>query len=144
MAGKFVSIVDLTHDDEDTHSHMFDVPLQLPASANAASNYSALGTFSQVEGDLMRNDPSFHPMPSQTGVHPWQLRYPKTYPQDSQAVLGPQETVQLVTQRAREGLHVQRESSKCFASSTRIISRCPWSIWSRCAEKIVEKWGAQS
>ena len=109
MAGKCVPIVDLTHDDEDTHSHMFDVPLQLPASANAASNYSALGTFWQVEGDLMRNASSFHPMPSQTGVHPWQLRYPKTYPQDSQAVLGPQETVQLVTQRAREGLTVRRD-----------------------------------
>ena len=61
------------------------------------SNYAALVTFSQAENDFI---PSFLPIPSQTRVNPWQLQYPSTYPQCSPAVLGPQETVQLVTQRA--------------------------------------------
>ena len=55
IAGKFVPMVDLTHYDEDTHSHVSDSPLHLPASANAPSSNSALVTFSQAEGDLMRN-----------------------------------------------------------------------------------------
>ena len=33
-SGRFVPLVDLTHDDDDTHSHVSDIPLQLPASAN--------------------------------------------------------------------------------------------------------------
>ena len=91
---------------------MSDIPLQLPASANVASNSSALVTFSQAEGDLMRNVPRLHPRPSQTGVNPWQLQYPSTYSQGSPAAHGPQETVQLVAQRARETLNVQRETAR--------------------------------
>ena len=60
----------------------------------------------------MRNVPSLHPIPSQTGVNSWQLQYPSTYPQGSPAVLGPQETVQLVTQRTREALNHQRETAR--------------------------------
>ena len=45
MAKRFVPIVDLTHDDEHAHSHMSDVPVRLPVSANAPSNNSALATF---------------------------------------------------------------------------------------------------
>ena len=41
MAGRFVPIVDLTHDDEDENSHMSDIPLQLPESAGVASQNSA-------------------------------------------------------------------------------------------------------
>ena len=37
---------------------MSDIPLQLHASANVASNKSAYLTFSQAEGGLMRNVPS--------------------------------------------------------------------------------------
>ena len=37
MAGRFVPIVDWTQDDKDANSLMFDVPLQLPVSAYAAS-----------------------------------------------------------------------------------------------------------
>ena len=61
------SIVDLTQDDEDRSSHISDIPLQLPASANYASKNYALVTASQAESDLMRNAPSLHPIPSQTG-----------------------------------------------------------------------------
>ena len=45
-------------------------------------------------------------------MNPWQLHDPSTYPQGSPAVLGPQETVQLVTQQAREDLSVQREAAR--------------------------------
>ena len=54
---RFVPLVDLTHDDEDTHSHMSDIPLQLPTSANASSNNSAMLTFSQAEGAARQNLP---------------------------------------------------------------------------------------
>ena len=42
-----VPTVDLTQEDEDRHSQMSDIPLQLSASANIASNNSALVTLSQ-------------------------------------------------------------------------------------------------
>ena len=71
MVGRFVPAVDLTHGDEDTNSHMSHIPLQLPASAKASSNNSALVTSSEAEGDLMQNIPSLHPIPSQTRVNPW-------------------------------------------------------------------------
>ena len=74
MAGRFVPIVDVTYDGDDTSSHMSDIPSQLPAGANVASITSALVTYSQAEGDLMRNITSLHSMPSQTGVNPWQLK----------------------------------------------------------------------
>ena len=44
MAGRFVLIVDLTQDDGDGNGHMSDFSLQLPASANVASNNPALVT----------------------------------------------------------------------------------------------------
>ena len=67
MSGWFVPTVDLTSDDDDTNCHLSDIPLQLPASANVSSNNSALVMFSQAEGDFLRNVPSLHPIPSQTG-----------------------------------------------------------------------------
>ena len=91
---------------------MSDIPLQLLASANVASNKCALATFSQAEGCLMRNVPSLHSIPSQTGVNPWQFQYPSTYPQGSPAVLRPPETVQWASQRAREGLNPQRDTAR--------------------------------
>ena len=60
----------------------------------------------------MRNVPSIHLIPSQTRVNPWHFKYSSTYPQGSPSVLGPHETVQLVTQRAREALNNQRETSR--------------------------------
>ena len=105
MAGRFVPIVELTHNDEDTNSLMSDVPLQLPASA-----HSAMVTFSQVEGDFMRNIHSLQPIPNQTGVNRWQPQYPVTYPQSVLSALGPQEAVQLVKRRAREAWNDQRET----------------------------------
>ena len=56
MAGRFVPVVDLTHDDEDKYSHMSDIPLQLPASANVPPDDQASVTLS-----FMRNVPSLHP-----------------------------------------------------------------------------------
>ena len=79
FCGRFVPTVDLTQQDVDRKSHVSDIPLQLPTSANVASNNSVLVTFSQAEGDLMRNVRSLHPIPSQSGVNPWQSQYPSTY-----------------------------------------------------------------
>ena len=55
---------------------------------------------------------SLQPIPNQTGVIPWQSQYLVIYPQSVHAVLGPQETVQLVTQRAREALNDPRETAR--------------------------------
>ena len=104
VAGRFVPIVYLIQDDGDGNSQMSDTPLQLPASANVAPDNSALVTFSQAEGDLMRNVP----------------QNPSTYPH--QQFLDLRELInrlhnnqlfnQLVTQRAREGLYNQRETAR--------------------------------
>ena len=72
----------------------------------------------------MRNVPSLHPIPSQTGLNPWQIQCPSAYPQRSPAVLGHHETVQLVTQRAREALNDQRETALC-ASLRRAVENFP-------------------
>ena len=79
MVRRFLPIVDLTRNDEGTISHMSDIQLQLPASASVSSNTSAVVTLSEAEGDLMRNVPSLHPKPSQTGVNAWQFQYPNAY-----------------------------------------------------------------
>ena len=112
MAGRFVSILACTQDDEDKLSHVSDIPLQLSASAKVASINSASVTFSEAVGDFMRNVPSLHPIPSQTRVNPWQLQYPSEYLLSSPAVLAPQETVQLIAQRSRAALNVQRETAR--------------------------------
>ena len=106
MSGRFVPMVDLTHDDDGTNVHMSEIPLQLPASAHASPYNSAVVTFPHAEGNLMRNVDSLHPVPNQTGVNPWQLQYPITYPQSVPAVLGPQEVVQL------EALNDLRETAR--------------------------------
>ena len=100
---RFLPKVDLAHDDDDTRSRMSDIPLQLPASAQ----FSA-----EAGSDPVRNVFSLQPIPNQTGVNPWQLQNPAIQPQSVPAVLGPQETVQLVAQRAREPLHGQRETAR--------------------------------
>ena len=112
MARWFVPTVDLTQSDEDENSHMSCKAVQLPASAIVASDTSALVTFSQVEGNLLRNVSSPHLAQSQPGVNSWQPLYPTTHPQGLPAVLGPQ--VQLVTQRALEALNSQRVTALCF------------------------------
>ena len=99
-----VPIVDLWHDDDDTNCHVFDIPLQVIASAHVPSNTSALETFSQAGSDTMQNVHSLQPIPNQTGVNPLKLQYTVPYSQSVPAVLGPHEAVQLVTQRVREAL----------------------------------------
>ena len=81
-------------------------------SANVSSNNSALVTFSQAGCDSVQNVCSLHLIPNQTGVHPWQRQYPVTYPQGVPAVLGREESVQMITQRAREALNDQREKAR--------------------------------
>ena len=97
----FVPIVHLMHDDDDTNSHLSDIPLQLPASDNVPSNISALVTSSQAGAPPHKNVHSLQPKPHQTRVNPWQLQYPVRYLQRVLAVLGLEEAVELVTQRAR-------------------------------------------
>ena len=60
----------------------------------------------------MQNVHSLQPTPIQTRTNPWQLQYISTYTQCVPAVLGPEEAVQLVTQRAREALNDQRETTR--------------------------------
>ena len=107
----FVSIVDLTHGVDDTNSHMFDIPLQLPASAHILSRILTRVTFSEAGSDPVQNVHS-QPIPKQTRVNLWQLQSPVAYRQSVLAVLGPQEAVQLVTQREREALNDQRETAR--------------------------------
>ena len=54
VTGRYVPIVDLTHDDdEDTNSHMSDIPLQLPTSANDPLNNSALIVTMRSDGSVL-------------------------------------------------------------------------------------------
>ena len=69
---RFVPMVDLTRDDDDTTSHVSDMPLQLAARAHFPSNSSAVVTFSLAGGDPVQNVQSLQPIPNQTGVNPWQ------------------------------------------------------------------------
>ena len=108
MVGRFVPTLDLTSEDDDTNSHMSDIPFQHSASAHVASDISGVVTFAQAEGNLMRNNP----IPSDTGVNPWQIQHLCAYHQGSFAALLPQETVHVVPQRAREALNNQRETAR--------------------------------
>ena len=65
-SGRFVPIVDLTRDDDDTTFHMSDIPLQLPAIVHFPSNNSAQVTFSQAGSDPVQNVHSLQPIPNQT------------------------------------------------------------------------------
>ena len=112
MDTRYIPIVGLTHDDDDANSHMSDIPLQFPSSAHFPSNNSALVMFSQAGGDPVQNVHSLQPIPNQTGVNPGQLQYHVTYAPSVLAVLGRQEAVLLVTQRARESQNDQRETAR--------------------------------
>ena len=63
---------------------------------------------SPAGSEPVRHVHSLQPIPNQTGLDLWQLQNPQSVP----AALGPQEAVQLVTQRAREALHDQRETTR--------------------------------
>ena len=79
----------------------------------------------------VRNVHGLPPIPNQTGLNPWHLQNPQSAP----PVLGPQESVQLFTQRAREALHDQRNGSTCSTPSTKRNYCCHSSIWSGCEAK---------
>ena len=67
VSGRFVPTVDLTHYDDDTNSHMSDLPQQLLACANVSANNSALATFSQAGDDSTQYVHSLKPIPNLTG-----------------------------------------------------------------------------
>ena len=121
---RFVPNVDVTHDDDDTNSHMSD-PSQLPASVHFSLNNWALATLSPAGGDSVRNVHSLQPIPNQTGLNLWQLHNAQNVP----AVLGPQEAAW--------------NGSTCSPPSTRIISCCHSSIWSGCEAKPCHFFGNQ-
>ena len=54
MGARFVAIVDLTGDDDDTLSHTSDIQVQLPASADVSSHTSAWVHFSQAGRDTRK------------------------------------------------------------------------------------------
>ena len=108
---RFVPTVDLTHDDDDTHSRMSDIPLQLPASAHSVEQFCIGNVSHTLGGDPVQNVHNLGPIPNQTRVNPWQFQYLVTYLQSSLAVLGTHEAVQLVTQRAREAPNDQHETA---------------------------------
>ena len=86
--------------------------LQLHASANVSRNNSAMVTFSQAEGDLMRNVPSLHPIPSRTRSESLAISVSQCVPSGFTGNRWAQGTVQLVTQRAREALNDQRATAR--------------------------------
>ena len=110
MAGRFVPMVDFTQDDVDGNAHMSNILLSLPASANVAPNNSALVTFSQAE----RPHAEWSKSPSDTFSDQDKslaITVSQYVPSWFTAILEPQETVQLITPRAREALNVQRETA---------------------------------
>ena len=60
----------------------------------------------------IQNGDRLHPIPNQTRANPGQLEFAVTYPPSVPAVLGPPDTVQVATQRAREALNDQRETAR--------------------------------
>ena len=129
MAGWFVPIGDLTRDDEDRHSHMSDIPLRLPASAYFPSSNSALVTFSQPEGDPMRNVRSLHPISSQERGESLATTASHYAPSEfTCSSLTSRNCSTGYTTSTRSSECSARRGSTCSASSTRIISRCYTSV----------------
>ena len=60
----------------------------------------------------MQNVHSIQPIPNRAGVDPGQLQFHFLYAPSVLAVLGPQEAIQLVTQRAREVQNDQPETAR--------------------------------
>ena len=69
--------MNLTHDDDDTNFHMFDIPLQPSASPKFTSKNSALATLSPAGCDPVRNVHSLVLVPNQTGQNSWQKQKPR-------------------------------------------------------------------
>ena len=105
MSGRFVPIVELTHDDDDANSHMSPI-----AGARESNTFVEQVCIGNVLASWGRPHAKCSQSPTDTKSE--QLRYAVTYPQSVPAALGPQETVQLVTRRARESLNFQRETAR--------------------------------
>ena len=130
MAGWFVPIVDITHDDQDTTCHMSDIPLQLAAIAHVASHKSASVTFSQAESDPTQNAHSLHSKPTQTRIIPSQSQCPLTCP-PCVYLTSTNVSISHTTSTSSSECSA-RNGSMCCASSTRRISRCHSSIRGGC------------
>ena len=103
---RFVPKVDLTHDN--TNPQMSDITLPLPART-----FLPFEQFSIGYALTSRRRPRARCSRSSTDtksnrIEPLATTNPRSVP----AVLGPQETVQLVTQQAREAPHDQREAAR--------------------------------
>ena len=100
----FAPIVDLTHDDDDTNSHMSDIPF--PSNSSALVTLSQAWARPRAKCSLSATDTKSDRSESLA------ITAPVTYPQAVLSVLGPQEAVELVTPRAREDLNDQRETAR--------------------------------
>ena len=133
MAGSF-SQVELTQDDGDRNSNVSDIPLQLPASANVSSDSYALVTFEQAEDNLTLFKVSIRcrvRLGATRGYH----SIPVLALSVHQQFLGLTKlSIGYTTSTRRSGCSV-RNGLTCFASSTRIISRCHSSMRSGCEAK---------
>ena len=118
MARRLVPIVDLTQHDEQTNSHVSDIPLQLSAIACVASNNSALV---RTVPSLWQSHSPSQDAPSGFTSSSWTSR---------NCSIG-------YTTSTRTFECSGRNGSTCFASSTRIISCCHSSIPSGCEATLV-------
>ena len=133
MAGSF-SQVELTQDDGDRNSHVSDIPLQLPASANVSSDSYALVTFEQAEDNLTLFKVSIR-CRVRLG-QPVAITVPQYLASafTSSSWASRNFSIGYTTSTRRSGCSV-RNGLTCFASSTRIISRCHSSMRSGCEAK---------
>ena len=93
---KFVPIVDLTHDEDDTISHMSDIPLQLPASAKCFVSQFCIGNvLTSWRTTSCKNVQSPTDTKSDRNESLAICSIPVHILQSVPAVLGPQEAVQL-------------------------------------------------
>ena len=108
MARTFFPRMNLTHDDNDTSSRLSDTRCSLTQGPKVASTNCALVAFSQAEGDPIWNVPSLHPKSSA-------LASSQYVPSGSPAVLGSQEAVQWITQRAQEAISAKWLQNKILS-----------------------------
>ena len=109
---RFVPIVNFTHDDDDTHSRVCEIPKHLAASVIVSVGHFCIGdVLTNCKGDPVQNvqssaDPKWDQRESLA------IAVSRTCPQSAPEVLRPQAAVQLVSQRAREALTDQRETGR--------------------------------
>ena len=130
-SGRCIPKVILTHDDDDTNSHVrHHVSASRECKCFVKQFY--IGNVLTSWSDPMQNGHSLQPIPNQTSANPWELQYSVTYPQKCacsswtswSGSVGHTTSTRSFERSARNG-------STCSALSTRKISCCYSSIWSR-------------